>query len=71
MAGTALDAREREEIRVGLEAEASFTVIANGLLQATSTISREVSIVVPARFNHVRLGVPQLEARDVVDRGRS
>lgn len=42
MAGTALDAREREEIRVGLEAEESFTDIANGLSRAPSTISREV-----------------------------
>jgi len=37
-----LSRAEREEIRVGLEREETFTVIASGLGRAVSTISREV-----------------------------
>jgi len=43
MPGTALSAHEREEIRVGLEANDAFAVIARRLGRPTSTISREVA----------------------------
>jgi IS30 family transposase len=42
MAGVALDAHEREEIRVGIEAKESLSDIARGLDRVPSTITREV-----------------------------
>ena len=42
MAVVALDAHEREEIRVGLEAEESFRAISRRLGREPSTVMREV-----------------------------